>query len=220
LTLECKYNNEQIWKSRGNSVIVLTFELQIIEMITFNELPKSAQKAYKVSNILRKVTMFLSIIIAVVCMFGFSKSDGIFNSIFAGLALGGVIRGIVHYEFILKAIMRKTIQVGVIGLLFGLFICYLLICLTVPFLGFIFVVVDLVLFILKKPLVYQFENKFFLNSKAVKEEMAYIVWNDLQKSNDGDNAMEMLQKLKEMAEQGVITDEEFNIKKAELLERI
>ncbi len=189
-------------------------------MITFNELPKSAQKAYKVSNILRKVTMFLSIIIAVVCMFGFSKSDGIFNSIFAGLALGGVIHGIVHYEFILKAIMRKTIQVGVIGLLFGLFICYLLICLTVPFLGFIFVVVDIVLLILKKPLVYPFENKFFLNSKAVKEEMAYIVWNDLQKSNDGDNAMDMLQKLKEMAEQGVITDEEFNIKKADLLERI
>ncbi len=88
-------------------------------MITFNELPKSAQKAYKVSNIVRKVTMFLSIIVAVVCMFVFSKSDGIFNSIFAGLGLGGVIHGIVHYEFILKAIMRKTIKVGVIGLLFG-----------------------------------------------------------------------------------------------------
>ena len=140
-------------------------------MITFDELPQSAQKAYKTTNIVRTVTMFIGWAASILITILLSNEDtGFVSKIIGGFMLGAAIHGIVHSEFLLKNIMKALKKYSIIGLFIGLGLCCMLICLF-SYIGGIFLVVDTVLFILKKPLIYPFENKSFLKSKAVQEEL-------------------------------------------------
>lgn len=141
-----------------------------------------------------------------------NEDTGFVSKIIGGFMLGAAIHGIVHSEFLLKNIMKALKKYSIIGLFIGLGLCCMLICLF-SYIGGIFLVVDTVLFILKKPLIYPFENKSFLKSKAVQEEL-------YQQNLDNSYVAGSIQKLNEMMKQGLITEEEFNSKKAELLERI
>ena len=82
--------------------------------------------------------------------------------------------------------------------------------------GFVYEIVDTVLFLRKKPLVYQRELKHFMETKQAQAEIEAA----LTAEANSETVMANLQKLKEMAEQGVITEEEFNQKKAEMMARI
>lgn len=189
-------------------------------MITFDELPQSAQKAYKTTNIVRTVTMFIGWAASILITILLSNEDtGFVSKIIGGFMLGAAIHGIVHSEFLLKSIMKALKKYSIIGLFIGLGLCCMLICLF-SYIGGIFLVVDTVLFILKKPLIYPFENKCFLKSKAAQAEVEVVDWEEYLQAQSSESAMATLQTLKNLFEQGVITEEEFNSKKADLLERI
>jgi hypothetical protein len=85
-------------------------------------------------------------------------------------------------------------------------------------LGGIFLIIDLILFIKKKPLIYPYEYVSLLQTKAAQAEMMCNAAQDFK--DDSEIAAENLQKLSDMLEKGLITTEEFNMKKAELLERM
>ena len=86
--------------------------------------------------------------------------------------------------------------------------------------GFIFLIADTVFFFIKKPLIYPFEHKCFLDSKKAQEEIQAAAYSEMMRRANSENNMEKIRKLKEMMEQGVITEEEFNRKKTELLDKI
>ena len=189
-------------------------------MLSYDELPQSAQKAYKTTNILRTVTMFIGWAASILIAILFRNEDTSFVSkIIGGFMLGAAIHGIVHSEFLLKGVMNALKKFSIIGLFIGLGICCMLICLLC-YAGGIFLIVDTVLFILKKPLIYPFENKCFLNTKQAQIETQEVEWDEYLQAQNSESAMATLQTLKNLLEQGVITEEEFNSKKAGLLERI
>lgn len=187
--------------------------------ITFEELPPSAQKAYKQTNIIRTITLFITLGITAVLSVIFFKDGGIIGGIGGALVVASLVQGNVHMEFVYRKCIRSW---GIIGLL----LCVLVFTFTY-FLMSAFVIADIVLLIMRKPLIYPFENKCFLQNRAAQAElqweydtavMAAAFNNSAQ--NSSESAMENIQKLKEMHEQGIITEDEFNSKKAELLGRI
>lgn len=200
-------------------------------MITYDELPQSAQKAYRTTNTVRKVAMFLcfpsAIVWAILCII---NGENLFSGLVDGFFIGAGILGIVHGKFAFKGLLRrlkKMLGFGIVGLALaylGFGMGFTLLVGVMAFAGFVLVFVDIALFILKKPLIYPFENKYFLNSRKaqeeIQEEMINKVWDELNSSNASGNAMETLKKLKEMLDNGVITEDEFNQKKAELLQVI
>lgn len=64
------------------------------------------------------------------------------------------LHGIVHAELLFKGAIEKT------GLVIGLFICLFILTFAGIFSG-LFVIIDFVLFLLKKPLIYPFEKRRF-----------------------------------------------------------
>lgn len=76
------------------------------------------------------------------------------------------------------------------------------------FAGWIFLIIDTILFIMKKPLIYRWEDKRVL-AKAETQTGAFIA---------APSAADKLNELNKMLNSGAITQEEFDEKKAELLE--
>ena len=189
-------------------------------MIDIESLPVKAQKNYKFTNMLRKIAMFAGWGIAVLLfIYTTITQQGTFlENLVGSIMTGGILLGIIHCEFLMKKLSRAM---GVLGIFINLFIVGFTF-----FFGWIFLIIDTVLFIMKKPLVYPMEHKNFLMDKAVQREMEEEYYNavmndtkNIEKANKEDAAMETLQKLKEMLDQGIITEEEFNIKKKDLLEK-
>lgn len=91
-------------------------------MITFDELPQSAQKAYKTTSTVRKVTMFLGwglgLVITIALCATFQKDY--LSFIVLGFMLGAWLHGIVHAEFLLKNVMNTLKKYSIIGLFIGL----------------------------------------------------------------------------------------------------
>lgn len=129
-------------------------------------LPKSIRKKYNLTNGVRTVTLFLGWIIAAV-LFIYSLGSGhkgFANIFFAPLFGGGFIHGLFHAEFVFKNAFKK------LGLVIGFFLSGLIFTIA-AYSGFIFIIIDTVLFILKKPLIYPFEDKHFL----VVEDIAELI---------------------------------------------
>lgn len=180
-------------------------------MISFEEMPVSAQKAYTFTNKVRKAVMFIGLGIFLLNLI-ISFINGYKSAFISSLFVSGIIPGFIHGEFAYKKMFRNLFIIG-------LFIDVLLATIF-AYAGFIFLIADTILYIMKKPLVYPFENKCFLETRKAQEEIAAATYNVFLRAASSDDAMTKLQKLKEMMEQGVITEEEFNRKKAELLEEI
>lgn len=184
-------------------------------MITYEGLPPSAQKAYKFTNNIRKITMFVGWILTIIVII-FSNTLGddgislslydIILSLYLGMLVGSAFLFFIHLEFLFKKIINIFGIIGILG-------C----CLLVSFffaVGPIFLIIDTILFCLKKPLVYPFENKCFLNSKQAQAEVIAKAMMELHSSQNNETTIANLQNLKELVEQGLITEDEFNSKKA------
>lgn len=180
-------------------------------MISFEEMPASAQKAYTFTNKVRKAVMFIGWGVFLLNLI-ISFFNGYKSAFISSLVVAGIIPGLIHGEFAYKKAVRKLSIIGLlVAMFFGMILAYF---------GFVCLIADTIIFIMKKPLVYPFENKCFLETRKAQEEIAAATYNVFLRAASSDDAMTKLQKLKEMMEQGVITEEEFNLKKAELLDEI
>ncbi len=184
-------------------------------MIKIEEMPKSAQKAYKTTNAVRIVTMFLSLI-AIVLFFIYNHGDfGMVDMIVGSLTLGCALHGLIHFEFIFKRFWSGIIAIGIF-LLLAFCLLFTLACCA----GWIFTFVDLVLFILKKPLIYPFEIKYFINSSESQAELQAAAYNEMSRPVDNLSASERISELNKMQEEGLITEDEYSRKKAEILSQL
>lgn len=188
-------------------------------MIKYEQMPPSAQKSYNVTNKVRVVSMFIGIAITLICIIRhFVTGDN--ESILFCFMLGGIIHYFIHSEFLLKKLMNSL---GIIGIL-----AFLIISVFGMYTGWIFMIVDFILFLMKKPCIYPFENESFLLSKKAQEEIdainlqatANAYAQAVREINGTDNIKDSLEQLKEMLDNGLITESEYEAKKAELLERL
>lgn len=181
-------------------------------MIRYEDMPPSAQKAYRFTNTARKVLAILTCpFVVIFFLLGILSGEGFVM----GLLLttnAAFLLGIFHGEFIYKSLLRKLSVIGILPAMFvaGIF----------SGIGLVFWIIDLVFIIQKKPLIFQFEHGFLLESKAARQEMAQMAYNQYVYNVSRNNAYSGLQQLKNMLDQGIITREEFEMKKAELLRRI
>lgn len=180
------------------------------------EMTPELKKAYTQTSLVRKISMFIGFTIAVVVFVAFSVGylkEGIgrffqefFNIILYSMVLGGIFHGWLHCEFFVRHVKRKV--------LFPIrLVPYFLVYIFGWLPGSIFLIIDLILFIKKKPLVYPFEFEHICRLEKVEQELEAV---ERKHNND----MDKLRGLKQMYDNGVITQEEFESKKAELLERI
>ena len=130
-------------------------------------LPKSIRRKYKLTNGVRTVTMFIGWILTVALFIYVLKSgeQGLQNILFAPIFGGGFIHGIFHAEFMFKKAFKK------LGIIIGFFVSGVIFIIS-AYAGFIFLIVDTVLFIIKKPLIYPFGDKYFLTIENVAELIA------------------------------------------------
>lgn len=130
-------------------------------------LPKSIRRSYNITNGVRTATMFIGWVLTVV-LFIYSLTSGqkgFANIVFAPIFGAGFIHGAFHAEFLYKKAFNK------LGLIIGFF-ASVFIFMIAAYAGFIFLIVDTVLFILKKPLIYPFEDKNFLIVKDLDKLIA------------------------------------------------
>lgn len=142
--------------------------------MTYEEMSPAMQKAYRSTNIARKVTLFLAIALIVIVSIGFLNLAEIrsFKAFITsipiaagfGCAVGALVHGLVHCEFAFKWLFRN------LPLLFALAGC-LGVYLLGAFVGIPAIIVDLILLIKKKPLVYPFEHEHFRILGSVQDEM-------------------------------------------------
>lgn len=195
-------------------------------MITYEEMPRAAQLAYDKTNKKRKTALFLNIpcmIILFIMGFNVGAEEGFSFGVGMGmlfcLAYGCAPSGLVHSEFTLKS---KTLWAfGIFALIPALF----LFAFAIVF-GGIFAVVDLVKLLMKKPLISKSEHKHFMEIPEAQAEIAAMAFQAAQMnaaqniSYGASDVKEELKELKEMLDSGLISQEEFDSKKAELLEYI
>lgn len=199
--------------------------------INIEDMPQSAQTAYARKNKLRGITMricwaltpVLFVIFCIMSLVNKTFSEDIEFDLEVALTLGCGLQGLMHIGFFYKRAIRAVYgKIVELGILIGLFVLIPLVgvLIVVPafgiMFGFVYEIVDTVLFLRKKPLVYQRELKHFIETKQAQAEIEAA----LTAEANSETVMANLQKLKEMAEQGVITEEEFNQKKAEMMARI
>lgn len=130
-------------------------------------LPSSIRKSYKLTNGVRTVTMFIGWVLCVI-LFIYSLTSGqkgFSNIIFAPIFGGGFIHGICHAEFLFKKAFKKF------GLIIGFFLSVLIFMIS-AYSGFIFLIIDTILFLLKAPLIYPFEDKNFLVIENINDLIA------------------------------------------------
>ena len=194
--------------------------------ITYEQMPETAKKAYHKADKFRKVTLFLSLAVTVLFLILFAQisegSQGFFMAVFSG----GMLQGVIHALPLTKSIYFK-LKKWIVDMI--IFAPVLLVVPLFPlafsmYIGFIFEILDLILFIRKKPLVYGIENSLFLDSKAAQAEIQAeqektFYKNAMQELASEDLNQKMIQ-LRQMLENGLVTEEEYNQKKTELLKNM
>ena len=193
--------------------------------VTYETLPESAQKAYNQTDKIRRVSMFIAIGLSVVLMiiFGVSGETKNFIELLASSLLAGCcIHGLIHAEMLLKPLIKKFLK-SLLKIYFPpiMLISAMMLCFGLTFAMFIgapCMIIDLVLYLKKKPLVYPSEVGSFLKLKAVQEEMQAMAMQEMRYPQE--DAQTKIIKLKQMLDDGLITEDEYSQKKAELLSNI
>lgn len=200
-----------------------------MEKITFESMPASAQRAYRNTDRVRKISLFASLVIgALIGLIMYISSIGdlsgiefitvLFAALLGGEFIGCWIHGLVHGLNTLKKLAKKFFKAmifGVPGIVVGVAVigfALIIFC----YAGCVFAVADLILYILKKPLVYPFEHKKFLETDEAQMEILA----SMAAASESEAAMADIENLKSMLDKGLITQAEFDSKKAELLQRI
>lgn len=193
--------------------------------VTYETLPESAQKAYNQTNKIRKVSMFIAIILSIICLIAdlvSGKNQGFMNTLVFSLLGGCCIHGLIHAEMLLKSLVKRFLK-SLLKIYFPpiMLISAVMLCIGITFAMFIgapCMIIDLILYLKKKPLVYSFEIGSFLKLKAVQEEMQAMAMQEMRYPQE--DAQTKIIKLKQMFDDGLITEDEYNQKKAELLSSI
>ena len=193
--------------------------------VTYETLPESAQKAYNQTNKIRRVSMFIAIGLSVICLIVdlvSGKNENFINTFVFSLIGGGCIHGLIHAEMLLKPLIKKFLK-SLLKIYFPplMLISAIMLCLGLTFAMFIgapCMIIDLVLYLKKKPLVYPFEIGSFLKLKAVQEEMQVMAMQEMRYPQE--DTQTKIIKLKQMLDDGLITEDEYNQKKTELLSTI
>ena len=194
-----------------------------MEKLTYESLPPSAQKSYKFHANIRKLLMFLgwgvAALLEVLSIIDLIRGEGdIQMLLFGSIMFGGIPLGIAHSVHYLvntfKTCMR-IIPLFPADLVIS-FLVTAMVYIAFGMAGGVLLVVDTIMFIRKKPLIYPFEMKHFLQSKAAQAEILASAANE----SYSEEVMKDLENLKSMLEKGLITQKEFDDKKAELLELI
>lgn len=140
----------------------------------------------------------------------------IFSAVLMGVVIGGFLPGVAHLGFLFRKIKLDTALLLII--VFGILVLfvYLFILVIIMYTGWIFFIIDTILFILKKPLIYRWEDKRVL-AKALEQAGLY---QDAVPSQTASSTADQLTELNQMLSSGLITQEEFDAKKAEILARM
>ena len=133
--------------------------------------------------------------------------SGVLAAVMIGVMFGGIFPGLVHLGFLFKKIKLDTAILLI--LLIGVFILmvYAIILAVIMYTGWIFLIIDTILFIMKKPLIYRWEDKRVL-AKAAEQAVPF---------QTAPSAADQLNELNQMLNNGLITQEEFDAKKAEIM---
>lgn len=127
------------------------------------------------------------------------------------MCLGGLAVGIYHLGFLFKKAAEKLLLLGIL--------LYPIIIYIVWFGGMALLIVDTVLFFLRKPLIYPFEeNRIIRNIEGRLGIFRNPISYNAQAKHM--STMNSIEELKAMLDNGLITQEEFEAKKAELMARI
>lgn len=148
---------------------------------------------------------------------GFSDIGSvIFPAVIIGVVIGGFLPGLAHLGYLFKKIKLDTALLLI--LVFGIFVLcvYIFILALIMYTGWIFFIIDTILFILKKPLIYRMEDKRVL-AKAMEQAVLY---QDAVPSQTASSTADQLTELNQLLSSGLITQEEFDAKKAEILARM
>lgn len=124
---------------------------------------------------------------------------------------GGIICGMYHLRFLFK----KTLYLGILNLVIHTILLGVIWCI-----GTFLVIADTVLLIIRKPLVYPFEEKRVIGEIREKLGVFENPFISLDAQANHAAAMNKIEELKAMHDKGLITQEEFEAKKAELMSRI
>lgn len=137
-------------------------------------------------------------------------------SVVLGVVVGGILPGLAHLGFLFKKIKLDTALLLVIVFGFFVLFVYVIIFGLIMYTGWIFFIIDTILLILKKPLIYRWEDKRVL-AKALEQAGLY---QDAVPSQTASSTAGQLTELNQMLSSGLITQEEFDAKKAEILARM
>lgn len=189
--------------------------------LTYEMLPESAQKAYTHTDKIRKGSMFIAIALSAVCLIIFSVKHKEFKNLMdilsSALFVGCLIHGFIHAEMLLKPLIKKFLKsllkiyfppiviISAVMLSFGFLIAMLI--------GAPCMIIDLIMYLKKKPLVYSFEIGSFMKLKAVQDEIQEMKYSQ-------EDVQTKITKLKQMFDDGLITENEYSQKKTELLSNI
>lgn len=190
--------------------------------ITYEELPVSAQKKYNDKAKARTIGMFIGLAITLVITIAMTVSLtptdgfglGLLGGIMIGFLIGGTISGVDHISHWFKKVFKQSV---LLIILLGIwYIAVFSVLLGVAMMcGWVHMIIDLVKFLTKKPLVTQGDIVRILKQEQVQAEMMLQSYN-----NAAPSASDKLAELKEMLDSGLITAEEFEAKKQEILSGI
>ena len=160
-----------------------------VTKVTYEMLPESAQKAYRQTDKIRKVSMFIAIGLSVISMiYGLvtSQKINIAENFVFSLISGCCIHGLIHAEMMLKELGKKVLKslFTIVFLPVNLIFFGIGIAVAMVFIGAPCMIIDLILYLKKKPLVYPFETKSFLKLKAVQEELEAKKLQEMMKSQE------------------------------------
>ncbi len=183
----------------------------------YNSLAPYQRGVYDKWNKANRMGLFVAwgitaVMIVVFFIVGITQADplgGIGVGFGIGVMIGGLIPGFSHLGFLFKKI--KLSSAILLMILIGVFILmlYAIIFAVVWCGGMLCLLVDSILFILKKPLIYPWEDKRVL-AKAAETAPAQFT----------PSSADQLNELTQMLNSGLITQEEFDAKKAEIMSRM
>lgn len=194
-----------------------------MEKLTYESLPPSAQQSYNFHANIRKLLMFLgwgvAALLEVMSIIDLIRGEGDIQMLLYGsILIGGILLGAahsVHYVINTFKTCMRIIPLFPADLVIS-FIAASFVWIAFCMASGVLLIIDTILFICKKPLIYPFEMKHFLQSKAAQAEILASAANE----SYSEEVMKDLENLKSMLEKGLITQKEFDDKKAELLELI
>lgn len=136
--------------------------------------------------------------------------SGILAALMIGVMFGGIFPGLAHLGFLFKLIKLDTAILLIILIGIFLLMVYAIILAIIMYTGWIFLIIDTILFIMKKPLIYRWEDKRVL-AKAAAQGVPFQA---------APSTSDQLNELNQMLNSGLITQEEFDAKKAEIMSRM